>query len=158
MARLPAILGIVGGVLGLLTSVACFIYFLVIAYIARSPSSFLFIPILDGLGAVVGIAGGVVSLRQVKVGGAFILAGAATGSIGWLVALGGILETSFWFFFWTMSIFYLWWATLLLVGGLIAVLRARAPGGRSTQQESGTVTAQCANGSFSGNFPWNTLC
>lgn len=133
MARLPAILGIVGGVLGLLTSVAGFIYFLVVAYAARSGSSFLFIPILGGLGAVVGIAGGVVSLRRLKVGGAIILAGAAIGSIGWLVALGETLETSF-FFFWTMSIFYLWWATLLVVGGLIAILRARAPVEPSTQQ------------------------
>ncbi len=135
MARLPAILGIVGGVLGLLTSVVGFIYFLVVAYISRSGSSFLFIPILSGLGAVVGIVGGVVSLRRLKVGGAIILAGAAIGSIGWFVALGEILETSsFWFFFWTMSMFYLWWATLLLVGGLIAILRARAPVEPSTQQ------------------------
>ncbi len=130
MARAPAVLGIVGGAIGLATSAFGFFLSLVLTAFTLGGASFLVLPmLLDGLGAIVGITGGALSLKRPKEGGGLILAGVAVGLAGWTLsmteAIGKGVQASSYLLL--MMTFFLWWAVLMIIGGLLGVGRRYLP-------------------------------
>ena len=130
MAKAPVVLGIVGGALGLVTSAVGFLLSIVLTVLTFGGLSFLLLPTaLDGLGAILGIAGGAISSKKLRPGGGLILAGVVVGTGGWLVTINDVagkrLQVTPYILF--MTSFFLWWAVLMLIGGLLAIIRKTNP-------------------------------
>ncbi len=132
MTKAPLILATFGGVAGLLLS-----YPHLNNPIVPSPGSSgvdFGIEILNQavlpaiLGSILALVGGTLSIIRERAGGFTLVVAAIVGAMGWLSSLGQVIlgfKVNLFLLFLVIGVGFVWWDSLILLGGLIAVRRTR---------------------------------